>query len=95
MHYEAYRYVNTRSTWKYNELRCNECTVHYVVKTHQVTFTSTSHVVEDIELLKEMKNENELKIKQERSDLQDANNHSTKLHQDMCISAATSILLMS
>ena len=52
----------------------------------------TQHVAKDIEVIKEMNNEDELKIKQERSDYQDANNHSTKLHQVMCISEATSRL---
>ena len=42
-----------------------------------------------------MHNEDELKIEQERSDFQDAKNHSTKLHLVMCISAATSRLLSS
>ena len=45
------------------------------------------------QVLKKMNNEEELKIKQERSDFQDAKNHSTKLHLVLCISAATSRLL--
>ena len=59
----------------------------------KATFTSTQQVVEDIAVLEEMENENALKINQERSDFQDANNHSTKLQQVMCISVARSRLL--
>ena len=42
-----------------------------------------------------MNNEDELMIKQDRSDFQDATNQSTKVHFVMCISEATSRLQRS